>query len=426
MPEVQEKAREQSATNPATKSEPKSGAPQPAANKPDPIRLSNAINRISVSPTGAIVIEAEKLRARGVDLADFGPGEPDFPTPDHIKRAAIRALDENRTKYTSAAGIAPLRQAVCEWHSKNLHSSYEHKECVVNSGGKLAIFNVVCCLINPGDEVVIPSPYWVSYPDIVKFAGGTPVFVETKESDNFILRAADVERAITPRTRIVFVNSPNNPTGAVIPSAEFEKILQICARHKVWLLSDECYSHFTYGAAKPYSIASVAGSKEHVIIVGSLSKTFAMTGWRIGYTLSPEPLTAAMIKLQSQSVSNVNSITQYAAIEALNGSMDSVGVMLAEYARRRAHILAGLRAIPGVTCTEPEGAFYAFPKVTKKNNSTSLTSAQIAKELLEHEHVALVPGEAFGAPGHLRISYATSMDRIDEGLRRLRRFFAGS
>jgi aspartate aminotransferase len=240
------------------------------------------------------------------------------------------------------------------------------------------------------------------------------------------LRAATLEKAITPRTRIVIVNSPNNPTGAVIPPDEFGRILDVCRRHDVWLLSDECYSHFTYGHAKPFSIASYTDSKEHVIIAGSLSKTFAMTGWRVGYTLSPEPLAAAMTKLQSQSVSNVNSITQHAALEALTGPMDSVATMLAEYARRRAHILAGLRAIPGIECTEPEGAFYVFPKCVTKSGEVK-DSMEVTRGLLEKEHVAVVPGDAFGAPGHLRISYATSIDRIDEGLRRVGHFFgAGS
>jgi len=218
------------------------------------------------------------------------------------------------------------------------------------------------------------------------------------------------------------VNSPNNPTGAVIPEDEFGRILDVCRRHGVWLLSDECYSHFTYGNAKPFSIASCTDSKDHVIIAGSLSKTFAMTGWRVGYTLTPEPLAAAMIKLQSQSVSNVNSITQYAALAALTGPMDSVAAMLDEYARRRIHILAGLRAIPGVECTEPEGAFYVFPKAVTKNGEAR-DSMEITRGLLEREHVAVVPGDAFGAPGHMRISYATSMERINEGLRRIAHFF---
>ncbi|MFZ0736898.1 MAG: pyridoxal phosphate-dependent aminotransferase [Candidatus Acidiferrales bacterium] len=388
-------------------------------------QLSDAINRISVSPTMAVLMAAEKLRASGVDVADFGPGEPDFPTPEHIKRAAIRAIEENKTKYTPTAGIAPLRQAVCDWHAKYLGSSYEPKECVFTSGGKLAIFNVVCSLINAGDEVVVPAPYWVTYPDIVKFAGGKPVIVQTSASDNFRLRARELEKALTPRTRIVIVNSPNNPTGAVIPQDEFARILEICRKHGVWLLSDECYSHFTYGSAKPFSIASLPGAKEHVIIAGSLSKTFAMTGWRAGYTLAPEPLSSAMIKLQSQSVSNVTSITQHAALEALRGPLDSAVVMLAEYARRRTHILAGLRAIPGIECTEPEGAFYVFPKVSARGGGVA-DSTVVTRELLEKQHVAVVPGDAFGAPGHLRISYATSMERIDEGLRRLTQYFSAA
>ncbi len=390
------------------------------------LRLSDAVNRINVSPTMAVLMEAEKLKARGVDVADFGPGEPDFPTPEHIKRAAIRALEENRTKYTPTGGIMPLREAVCEWHAKNLGSSYTPKECIVTAGGKLAIFNVIASLINPGDEVLIPSPYWVSYPDIVQFSAGVPKFVATLPCDKFCLRATDVEKAITPKTRLLIANSPNNPTGAVIPEGEFARILEVCQRRGIWLLSDECYSHFVYGSAKPFSIASLPGAKDSVIIAGSLSKTFAMTGWRMGYALAPEALVAAMIKLQSQTVSNVTSVTQYAALEALRGPMDSVAVMLAEYDRRRAKIVSGLRAIPGVECTEPQGAFYAFPKVPARGGKGVGDSTVIARELLEHEHVAVVPGAAFGAPAHLRLSYATSIERIEEGLRRLTRFFSGA
>ena len=223
--------------------------------------------------------------------------------------------------------------------------------------------------MNPGDEVVIAAPYWVSYPDIVKYAGGTPVIVETRADDDFVLRAADLEKAITPRTRMVIANSPSNPTGAVIPPDEFAKILAVCQRHGVWLLTDECYSHFTYGDAKPFSIASVPDSKSRLIIVGSFSKTFAMTGWRVGYVLAPQPLVAAITKLQSQSTSNPTSIVQYAALEAMRGPMDCVAAMLAEYARRRERIVAGLRAIPGVTCTAPQGAFYVFPNISAHFNA---------------------------------------------------------
>jgi aspartate aminotransferase len=369
------------------------------------IQLADRVNRIAVSPTMAVMAAAEQLKAKGVDVADFGAGEPDFPTPEHIKRAAIKALEENKTKYTATPGIAPLRQAICDWHAAQLGSSYQPAECVVNVGGKHAIFNAVCSLIQAGDQVIIPAPYWVSYPD------------------GFALQAADLEKAITPRTKMVIVNSPSNPAGGVISNAEFEKILHVCQKKAVWLLSDECYSHFTYGEAKPFSIAGVPGSKSRLIIAGSCSKTFSMTGWRIGYILAPQPLVAAIGKLQSQSTSNPTSIAQYAALEALKGPMDSVGIMLAEYARRRERIVAGLRAIPGVTCTAPQGAFYAFPNISAHYRGELKDDTAISKALLDQAHVAVVPGEAFGAPGYIRMSYATSLDRIEEGLRRMERFF---
>ena len=389
-------------------------------------RFANRINRVAVSPTMAVLVEAEKLRARGLDVVDFGPGEPDFPTPAHIKEAAIEALERNRTKYTPTAGIAPLREAVCRWHAQQLGSSYEPSESIICAGGKHAIYNAVMALIEEGDEVLIPSPYWVSFPDIVKIAGGEPVFVPTEASTGFGLRAEQLQEAITPRTRMAIINSPNNPTGAIIPPAEFERIYEVCQRRGIWLLSDECYSHFTYGAARPYSIASVKESKPHLIIVGSLSKTFSMTGWRLGYGLAPKPIIEAMLKVQSQCTSNPCSISQYAALAALTGPMDSVPVMLAEYARRRARILAGLSAIPGVSCAEPSGAFYAFPDVSAHLVDGSGDSTALARHLLEREHVAVVPGDAFGAPGYLRFSYATSINRIEEGLRRLERFFASA
>jgi aspartate aminotransferase len=394
------------------------------------VHLTERINRIQISPTSAVIAEAEKLKARGVDIADFGPGEPDFPTPDHIKKAAIRAIEQNYTKYTATGGIMPLREAICAWHKRELGSHYEPKECVVNVGGKHSIFNVVSVLVQQGDEVIIPAPYWVSYPDIVKYAGGTPVYVESRPQDEFSVTAAVIEKAITPRTRLVILSSPNNPTGGVIPPEEYERILAACQKHDVWLMGDECYSHFTYDPHKPFSIASHAGSKTHVIIIGSMSKTFAMTGWRIGYTLAPEALVQATVKLQSQSTSNPTSIAQHAALEAMRGPMDTVPVMLAEYAKRRKRIVEGLRAIPGVTCEWPGGAFYAFPNVAAHlangNSGQALAkdTGELARMLLDQARVAVVPGDAFGAPGYLRLSYATSIERIDEGLRRLDRFFS--
>ena len=390
------------------------------------MRFTDRVNRISVSPTMAVLMEAEKLKARGVDVVDFGPGEPDFLTPEHIKQAAIRALAENRTKYTATAGIAPLREAICRWHGAQFGTKYQPAQCVVTSGGKHAIYEAVGALIDTGDEVVIPAPYWVSFPDIVKLAGGTPVFVPAAAADGFRLRAFEIEAALTPRTRMVIVNSPCNPTGAVVPNDEFAKIAALCHARGIWLMSDECYSHFLYDGVKPFSIASRREAGEKTIIIGSLSKTFSMTGWRVGYALAPEPLIAAIVKQQSQSTSNVTSIAQYAALAALDGSMESVGAMLEEYSRRRARIYSGLNELPGVACAEPKGAFYAFPSVVSRGGGGLADTTVVAKALLEREHVAVVPGEAFGAPGFLRFSYATSMERIDEGLRRLAHFFSAA
>jgi aspartate aminotransferase len=392
------------------------------------VQLTNRINRIQVSPTAVVISAAEQLKAKGVDVADFGPGEPDFPTPEHIKKAAIKAIDENRTKYTPTGGIMPLREAIPAWHKRELGSDYSPKECAVTVGGKHSIFNTICVLIQNGDEVILPAPYWVSFPDIIKYAGGTPVIVKTRPEDGFSAKASEIEKAITPRTKMVIINSPSNPTGGVVDGEEFERILAVCKKHKIWLMGDECYSHFVYEPHKPFSIASVRDSKEHVIIIGSVSKTFAMTGWRVGYTLAPEPLIQAIIKIQSQSTSNPTSIAQYAALEAMCGTMDTVPPMLAEYTKRRKRIVEGLRAMPGINCEWPGGAFYAFPNVSAHlgdgKNALAKTCTELSKLLLEKAHVALVPGEAFGAPGFLRLSYATSIERIDEGLRRLEKFFS--
>ena len=393
------------------------------------MQLTERINRIQISPTAAVIAEADRLKSQGVDIADFGPGEPDFPTPDHIKKAAIRAIEENKTKYTPTPGIMALREAICAWHKRELGSDYTPKECIVTVGGKHGIFNVMSVLVQAGDEVIIPAPYWVSFPDIVKYAGGTPVYVPTRPEDGFSVKAGAIEKVITQKTKLLILNSPSNPTGGVVPPDEYARILAVCKKHNVWLMGDECYSHFTYEPHSPFSIASTPDSKNNVIIIGSVSKTFAMTGWRIGYTLAPPDLIQALTKLQSQSTSNPTSVAQYAALEAMRGSMESVPVMLAEYDRRRKRIVEGLNAIPGVKCEMPGGAFYAFPNVSKHlaNGSTghalAKDTAELAKLLLDQARVALVAGEGFGAPGYLRLSYATSIERIEEGLRRLQRFF---
>jgi len=391
------------------------------------VKLTDRINRIQISPTAAVITAADQLKAKGLDIADFGPGEPDFPTPDHIKQAAIEAIHGNKTKYTPTGGIMPLREAISAWHQRELNSNYEAKECVVTVGGKHAIFNVASVLVQAGDEVIIPAPYWVSFPDIVKYTGATPVYVQTSVEDGFAVRADAIEKALTAKTRLLILNSPSNPSGGVTPPDEYQKILAICRKNNVWLMGDECYSHFTYDPNKPFSIASAKDSKDHVIIIGSVSKTFAMTGWRIGYTLGPAPLIQALIKLQSQSTSNPTSIAQYAALAAMTGTMDTVPVMLAEYAKRRKRIVEGLNAIPGVKCGQPGGAFYAFPDVSAHlsgPHALAKDTTELATLLLDKACVALVGGDAFGAPGYLRISYATSLDRIEEGLRRLDRFFS--
>ncbi|HEY4684367.1 MAG TPA: pyridoxal phosphate-dependent aminotransferase [Candidatus Acidoferrales bacterium] len=388
------------------------------------MQLAERLQRIALSPTLAVLMEAERYKARGVDVVDFGAGEPDFPTPDNVKQAAIRAIHDNFTKYTATGGIAELRQAICDRHAADFGTDYRTQEALVCVGGKHAIFNAVAALVNPGDEVILPVPYWVSFPDIIKFAGGKVVPVETHEIDSFQLRADAVEKALTPRTRLVIVNSPNNPSGAVVDPKEFERILELCRQRDILLISDECYSHFVY-EGQPFSIAAVERAKSHTVIIGSLSKTYAMTGWRIGYALAPERLIHAMLTIQSHCTSNPTSIAQRAAAEALLGPQESVVKMLAEYSRRRRRILQGLRLIQGVKCVTPQGAFYVYPNVKAflKHDGIGDTLT-VARALLEQEHIAVVPGEAFGTPGYLRLSYATSMERIEEGLRRLERFFA--
>ncbi|HUK29679.1 MAG TPA: pyridoxal phosphate-dependent aminotransferase [Candidatus Acidoferrum sp.] len=391
-------------------------------------KYADRVNRIASSPTLAVLMAAEQYKARGIDVVDFGPGEPDFPTPDHIKRAAIQAIEQNFTKYTAVAGIMPLRDAITRWHAAEFGSNYEAAECLFSSGGKHALFDALNALIQKGDEVIVPVPYWVSFPEMVKYTGGVPVYIETHADEGFTLRAAAVEKAIGPRTRMIIVNSPGNPTGAVIPREEFERILAVCKKRDVWVLADECYSHFVYDGGKPFSIAGAPDAKSHVIVAGSLSKTFAMTGWRAGFALAPKAVIDVMARLQSQSTSNTCSITQKAALAAVTSPMDSVRAMLAEYARRRERILKGIRAIPGVTCTSPQGAFYIFPSFSQHLGKRGIPAdtAALATQMLEQSHVALVAGEAFGAPGYVRISYATSMERIDEGLRRIERYFAAA
>ena len=388
------------------------------------MQFSERISRISVSSTMAVMAKADKMKSSGVSVVDFGAGEPDFPTPENIKKAAVDALDKNFTKYTPTGGIRDLKQAIVESHARDFGSDYTAEECLVTVGGKQAVFEAIVATINHGDEVILAAPYWVSFLDIVNYGGGKVVLLETREDENFAVRAEALEKLITPKTRMAVINSPNNPSGAVIPSEEMERQLALAVRHKFLLMSDECYCHFLYDGRKPYSLGS-SKDRENLVIVGSLSKTYAMTGWRVGYALGSPKLLGNMLKLQSHSTSNPTSIAQKAAVEALRGPQDSVKTMLAEYQRRRDRIVAGLREIPKVRCNMPEGAFYAYPNVgayLKKNGVADATA--LAGKLLDEAHVALVPGPAFGTEDHVRISYATSMEQIDEGLRRLKEFFA--
>lgn len=387
------------------------------------MKLAARISRISVSKTMAVMEAAIKLREQGIDVVDFGPGEPDFPTPENVKQAAVRAIGANFTKYTAIGGIKELKKAIVDKHARDFGSKYDLSECVVNFGGKHAIFNIFSAVVDEGNDVIIPTPYWVTFADIARFVNSNPVFVPTKESDGFRLTAEILERSLTPRTRLVVVNSPNNPSGAVLDDGEFERIAELCRDRDVYLLSDECYSHFLYDGRKPFSVAARLDLKSHIVIAGSVSKTYAMTGWRIGYVLAAPEIIQAVVKLQSHSTSNPASISQKAALEALSGPQESVGVMLAEYAKRRKFVLDRLRAIPGVKCAEPGGAFYAYPNIsTAFGRSGIRDSVDFSARLLDKAHVALTPGEAFGTNDHVRISYATSMEQLDKGLRRIHEF----
>jgi aspartate aminotransferase len=391
-------------------------------NAPQTITTADRISLISVSSTMKVMADADKLRREGVDVVDFSAGEPDFPTPDNIKQAAIRAINENYSKYTPAGGSAECKQAAIDRHKLEFGTDYKPSECIVTVGGKHVLFNYTQALVNPGDEVIIPVPYWVTYKDIVNYAGGKCVFVQTDEKEGFRLTAAMIEKNITPKTKIVLINSPSNPAGGVMEDAEFEKLYHITSKRGIFLLTDECYSHFLYDG-KPYSVASIKGSKSTVLVAGTVSKTYAMTGWRIGYGLAPEAIIGAMMKLQSHSTSNPTSISQKAAIEALRGPQDSVPQMLAEYRKRRDFIVPRLREIPGVECSIPAGAFYAYPNVRGAIEKGGMkTPLEFADRLLKEANVAVVPGEAFGTDHHVRISYATSMNVIERGLDRIHKF----
>lgn len=386
-----------------------------------PFSASQNVARMQSSATMAAMQAAEALRAAGVNVCDFGAGEPDFDTPDNIKQAAAAAMKAGRTKYTSAGGIRELQTSIIDFYGRTFGAEYELSEVMATAGGKQAIFNAVVTLINPGDEVLIPKPYWVTFPEVVVFAGGIPVFIETEETD-FVLTPEQVEQAITPRTKLLILNSPSNPSGRVLPPKDFRRIMELTSERGIYVVSDECYLRFVYPPAEVFSAASLpAELRARLCIAGSFSKTYAMTGWRVGYALAPAEWTKAMLKVQGHSTSNTNSIAQWAAVEALNGPQESVGEMLSEYTRRREWLLKALCEIPGMKCNEPEGAFYAFPDVRGCLKNDLRTSGDFAQRLLEEEHTVVTDGAGFGAEGYVRISYATSMAQIEEGISRIRR-----
>jgi aspartate aminotransferase len=383
--------------------------------------VSQNVARMQSSATMAAMQAAEALRAAGLNVCDFGAGEPDFDTPENIKQAAAAAMKAGRTKYTSAGGIRELQKSIIDFYRVTFGTEYQPAEVMATAGGKQAIFNAVVTLINPGDDVLIPKPYWVTFPEVVVFAGGNPVFIETEETD-FVLSYEQVERAITPHTKLLILNSPSNPSGRVLPPDDFRRIMELTSERGIYVVSDECYLRFVYAPAQVFSAASLpAELRSHLCIAGSFSKTYAMTGWRVGYALAPAEWTKAMLKVQGHSTSNTNSIAQWAAVEALNGPQESVGEMLAEYTRRREWLLNALCDIPGITCSEPEGAFYAFPDVRGCLKNGMKTSGEFAQRLLEEEHTVVTDGAGFGAEGYVRISYATSMAQIKEGVERIRR-----
>jgi len=390
----------------------------------DAVRLADRINRIEPSATMAVVAEADKLRSQGIDVVDFGAGEPHFPTPPHIKEAAVAAIQSNFTKYTAVAGTAELRDAIAHRHNVDFDSDYRREEVIASAGGKQALFNAIQVLVDHGDEVILPVPYWVSFKDIVRYAGGNCVLLVADEAQGFRVTAEMVARLITPRTRVIILNSPSNPSGAVMNAEDMTEVVRLAHQRGIWVLSDECYVYLNY-AQKKFSVGSLREFKDRMVVLGSLSKTYAMTGWRLGYALAPAAVTGAMAKLQSQSTSNPTSIAQKAAVAALTGRQDCVEQMRREYIRLRDHVVEGLRSIPGVTCTLPEGAFYTYPNVASFLGRSGLKSASdLAGRLLREAHVATVPGEGFGTNDHIRVSYATSNAELDRGLERMRKFLA--
>ena len=386
--------------------------------------LADRLKTLAPSPTLAMQAKAKAMRAQGIDVISFGAGEPDFDTPRRIKDAAIRAIEQGQTKYTEVGGVPELRAAVCQKFKRDNGLDYAPDEVTVSCGAKHTLYNLFMALVNPGDEVLIPSPYWVSYPEQVRLLGGVPVPVVTPESTGFDLDPAELRRAVTPRTKMIVLDSPGNPTGAVFSRAALAEVAKLAVERDLWIVSDECYEALTY-EGRHVSIASLSAEvKARTIVVNTCSKAYAMTGWRIGYAAGPKPVIKAMTDVQSQVTSNPASVSQWAAVEALGGAQDEVAKMTSEFDRRRRVIIAALNAVPGVRCVMPKGAFYAFPNVSglfgkRARGGTLRGSADVCAFLLDEARIATVAGIDFGSDAHIRLSYATSLEMITTGLARM-------
>jgi aspartate aminotransferase len=390
------------------------------------LKLSRRLSLIEPSPTLAVSAKAAALRAKGLDVISFGAGEPDFDTPAFIKEAAKRALDAGATKYTLVEGTPALRAAVAKWLGKAHGLRIESNEIIVSAGAKQSLFNAIHAIVDEGDEVIIPTPAWGSYNEIVKMAGGRPIPVPGAAENNFVVRIADVEKAITPRTRAILFSSPCNPTGAMLDEKTLRAIAALAVQHNFWIITDDIYRTLIYGDAKFFQPATISPEvRARTIIIDGVSKAFAMTGWRIGFTCAPKALVEAMGTLQGQSTTNAAAVCQAAAMAAIEGPTDELEAMRVEFDRRRKAMVKALREINGVTVVDPQGAFYAFPDLSAfvgrktPEGKTIENDAQLCEYLIEAARVAVVPGSAFGAPGYVRLSYATSMKNVEEGVSRM-------
>ncbi|MDX1952567.1 MAG: pyridoxal phosphate-dependent aminotransferase [Verrucomicrobiota bacterium] len=382
-------------------------------------KISRRAAMLSPSMTLAIDSKAKQMKAEGLDVVGFGVGEPDFDTPQHIKDAAAKALAEGFTKYTPSSGIPELRQAIADKFKRENGLNYKPSQVIVSCGGKHSCYNVILATCEEGDEVIIPSPYWLSYPEMVKLAAATPVIVETTDQTEFKVTPEQLRKAITPRTRLFILNSPSNPTGSLYTREEIKALGDICVEKGVLIMSDEIYEKLVYDGAEHTSVASFSQAHyDHTIIVHGFAKAYSMTGWRLGYLAAPEPIAKAIDAIQSHSTSNPTSFAQKGGVAALNGPQDHLKAWLAEYAKRRGYAHQRLNAMPGISCVNAKGAFYLFPNISK----LGLTSADFCSRLLQEEKVAAVPGVAFGADAYLRISYATSMETLEKGLNGIERF----